>query len=46
MKRLLTEFIGTFFLTFTICGAAVYGRAGEYAPLAIGLTLVALVYAG
>ncbi|MEM1441438.1 MAG: MIP/aquaporin family protein [Verrucomicrobiota bacterium] len=46
MKRLLNEFIGTFFLVFTICVAAVYGKAGEYAPLAIGLTLVALVYAG
>lgn len=46
MKRLLNEFIGTFFLTFTICVAAVYGKAGEYGPLAIGFTLVALVYAG
>ncbi len=46
MKRLLNEFIGTFFLAFTICVAAVYGKAGEYAPLAIGFTLVALVYAG
>lgn len=46
MHRLFNEFLGTFFLMFTIAVAAVYGRAGEYAPLAIGLTLTAMVYAG
>lgn len=46
MNRLANEFIGTFFLTFTIATAAIYGKAGVYAPLAIGLVLVALVYAG
>jgi len=46
MNRLANEFIGTFFLVFTICVAAVYEQAGAYAPLAIGLVLVALVYAG
>lgn len=46
MNRLANEFIGTFFLVFTICVAAVYEKAGVYAPLAIGLILVALVYAG
>lgn len=46
MHRLFNEFLGTFFLMFTIAVAAVYGRAGEYAPLAIGFTLTAMVYAG
>ena len=46
MQRLINEFIGTFFLIFTICVAAVYGKAGDYAPLAIGTVLVAVVYAG
>jgi len=46
MHRLVNEFIGTFFLVFTICVAAVYGKAGAYAPLAIGTVLVAVVYAG
>ena len=46
MQRLINEFIGTFFLIFTICVAAVYGKAGDYAPLAIGAVLVAVVYAG
>jgi aquaporin Z len=45
MNRLLSEFLGTFFLTFTICVAAVYGKAGDYGPLAIGFVLVAMVYA-
>ena len=46
MQRLVNEFIGTFFLVFTICVAAVYGKAGDYAPIAIGTVLVAVVYAG
>lgn len=46
MNRLVNEFIGTFFLVFTICVAAVYGKAGTYAPIAIGFVLVAVVYAG
>lgn len=46
MQRLINEFIGTFFLVFTICVAAVYGRAGEYAPLAIAFVLMAVIYAG
>ncbi len=43
MKKYLYEFIGTFFLVFTI-GASVLGNP-EYAPYIIGGTLVALVYA-
>jgi aquaporin Z len=41
--KLLTEFVGTFvFLT----AIALSGRAGALAPLAIGLTLTAMVYMG
>lgn len=46
MNRLVNEFLGTFFLVFTICVAAVYGNAGDFAPFAIGLVLTAMVYAG
>jgi aquaporin Z len=44
MRRYLTEFIGTFFLVLTI-GATVRGHAA-LAPLAIGLVLAAMVFAG
>lgn len=44
MRRYATEFVGTFFLVLTIC-LAVLAKA-ELAPLAIGLALAALVYAG
>jgi aquaporin Z len=40
----LTEFIGTFFLVFTIC-CTVQANAA-LAPLAIGLVLAAMIYAG
>lgn len=43
-RKLVVEFIGTFFLVLTI-GLAVFS-AGELAPLAIGGVLVVLVYAG
>lgn len=36
---LLAELIGAFFLINTICNAAVSGKAGNLAPLAIGLTV-------
>ena len=46
MKKYLTEFIGTFFLVFTI-GCAVIGNApGVIPPLAIGAALMVMVYAG
>ena len=45
MKKLITEFIGTFFLILTI-GMAVLGGAGNLAPVAIGLALMVMVYAG
>ena len=45
-QKLTTEFIGTFFLSLTICTAAVYGSAGEYAPFGIAATLMVMIYAG
>ena len=45
-QKLTTEFIGTFFLSLTICTAAVYGSAGEYAPFGIASTLMVMIYAG
>jgi aquaporin Z len=44
--KLTTEFIGTFFLSLTVCTAAVYGSAGDYAPFAIASTLMVMIYAG
>jgi len=44
VRRYITEFIGTFFLVFTI-GCAVLGKV-ELAPLAIGAVLMVMVYAG
>ena len=44
MKKYLVEFIGTFFLVFTV-GMAV-NNAGHFAPIAIGTVLMVMVYAG
>lgn len=44
MKKLLTEFIGTFFLVFTIGGAVASGN--PQAPVAIGAVLMVMVFAG
>jgi aquaporin Z len=44
MKNYLTEFIGTFFLVLTI-GLTVVGGT-EFAPLAIGASLMVMVYMG
>jgi aquaporin Z len=44
MRRYVTEFIGTFFLVFTIVLTGLAGAA--LAPLAIGVVLAALVFAG
>jgi aquaporin Z len=43
-RKLVVEFIGTFFLMFTV-GMAV-ARAGTLAPLAIGSALMIMVFAG
>jgi aquaporin Z len=44
--KLITEFIGTFFLSLTVCTAAVMGTAGDMAPIAIGSVLMVMIYAG
>lgn len=44
MRRYATEFVGTFFLVFTVC-TAVRSGAG-LAPLAIGAVLAAMIFAG
>ena len=45
--KLITEFIGTFFLTLTICLAVVFGTVdSEFAPFAIASTLMVKIYAG
>ena len=43
-RKLVMEFIGTFFLVFTV-GLAV-ANAGDLAPLAIGSALMVMVFAG
>jgi aquaporin Z len=44
MRKYITEFIGTFFLVFTVCVAVLSGSA--LAPIAIGAVLMTMVYAG
>lgn len=46
MKKYLTEFIGTFFLVLTIGMTVIEPGAGALAPLAIGVALMVMVYAG
>lgn len=46
MKKYFVEFVGTFFLVFTIGNVVVAPGAGLFAPLAIGAVLTAMVYAG
>jgi len=46
MNKLLTEFIGTFFLVLTIGCTVIAPGAGVIAPLAIGFMLMVMVYAG
>ncbi len=46
MKKYLVEFIGTFFLVFTVGMTVVAPGAGDLAPLAIGSALMIMVYAG
>jgi aquaporin Z len=45
-RKLLVEAIGTFFLVLTVGLVVLGGGAGALAPLAIGLVLMAMVYAG
>ncbi|BCU79287.1 aquaporin [Luteolibacter sp. LG18] len=46
MKKLLVEFIGTFFLTLTVATAAVLGTGTPHAAFAIGAVLMVMIYAG
>ena len=46
MNKYLTEFIGTFFLVFTVGCTAIAGGAGVIPPLAIGSALMVMIYAG
>lgn len=46
-RKLVVEFIGTFFLVFTVCMATnPKTGAGALAPLAIGASLMVMVFAG
>ena len=46
-RKLLVEFIGTFFLVYTVCTATnPKTGAGALAPLAIGAVLMVMVFAG
>jgi aquaporin Z len=46
MKKYLVEFIGTFFLVFTVGCTVITPGAGELAPVAIGAALMVMVFAG
>jgi aquaporin Z len=46
MNKYLTEFIGTFFLVLTIGCTVVGNQAGVIAPLAIGASLMVMIFAG
>jgi aquaporin Z len=45
MRKLITEFIGTFFLVLVI-GMVVTTGKGDFAPIAIGSVLMCMVFAG
>ena len=46
MKKYLVEFIGTFFLVFTVGSTVIAPGAGILAPVAIGASLMVMVFAG
>lgn len=47
LRKCLVEFIGTFFLVFTVASAVLFGGDhGVIAPLSIGFVLMVMVYAG
>jgi aquaporin Z len=46
LKKYLTEFIGTFFLVLTIGCTVIPGAPGVIAPLAIGSSLMIMIFAG
>ncbi len=45
-KKLIVELIGTFFLVFTVGMCVINTPAGTIAPIAIGMSLMIMVYAG
>ena len=45
-RKLIAEFIGTFFLTLTVCMTSYAKVSADLQPLAIGVALVGLIYAG
>jgi aquaporin Z len=46
MKKYIVEFIGTFFLVFTVGMTVIEPGAGALAPLAIGSALMVMIFAG
>jgi aquaporin Z len=46
MNKYLTEFIGTFFLVLTVGCTVIPGLPGVVAPLAIGASLMVMIFAG
>jgi len=46
MNKYLAEFIGTFFLVFTVGCTVIPGTPGVIAPLAIGASLMVMIFAG
>jgi aquaporin Z len=46
VRKLAVEFVGTFILVFTVSTATARGGAGPLAPVAIGLALMVMVFAG
>jgi aquaporin Z len=46
MNKYLVEFIGTFFLVFTVGMCVIKPDAGNFAPIAIGSVLMVMIYAG
>ena len=46
MRKYAAEFIGTFFLVFTVGSTGIAAGPGVIAPLAIGSVLMVMIYAG
>jgi len=46
MKKLIVEFIGTFFLVLTVGACVVNPNVGVIAPIAIGSALMVMIFAG
>ena len=46
MRKYIAEFIGTFFLVFTVGCTVIPGAAGVIPALAIGAVLMVMIFAG